>query len=470
MAPRTRRSQPINTVLQKGRKRTQRERIIHGMIAAAARDGYAGATVNDVVSEAGVSKPTFYEYFADRDECFLAALQETSQSLHGDIARALAGAPGARAGAAAIAGLVAFAAAQPAQARFLMNDTLGGGPRALQAREEAIGRIAKLVAKTEGTAEAGAPTADLPWWLILGAVERMLASRLRRGLPGLAGQLEGLQAWIACYETPVEEHRWRTTKAGVAPARSPHVPRGRMRPPVPLSPGRPRLSEQEIAENHRQRLFFAAARLAGERGYNDTTIAAITDRAGLDRRAFYTLFKDKRDAYMAVHEFGFQRLLEVTAGAFFAGESWPERVWEALRGLTQFIQENPTFANVGFVEAHAVGPGAVQRVEDSVSAFTVFLQEGYQYEPRAQTPPRIALEGVVTGVYEVIYHAARAGAGPDIEGLAPLLAFVCLAPFLGQAQANVFIERQRRGAGSAAAKAGTRRAGAKRRARAKSKD
>ena len=68
MARRPAQTQPINTGLPKGRKRTQRERIVNGMIAAANRDGYAGANVSAVIEQAGVSRPTFYDYFADRDE------------------------------------------------------------------------------------------------------------------------------------------------------------------------------------------------------------------------------------------------------------------------------------------------------------------------------------------------------------------------------------------------------------------
>jgi AcrR family transcriptional regulator len=218
-----------------------------------------------------------------------------------------------------------------------------------------------------------------------------------------------------------------------------------MRAPLPLPPGRPRLSEEEVAENHRQRLFFAAARLAAEHGYTATTIAEIAKRAGVDRRAFYALFRDKQDAFMAVHEWGFQQLLAVTAGAFFAGGSWPERVWEGLRGFAQFLENNPTITHVGFVEAYAVGPGAVQRVDDSVIAFAIFFQEGYQYRPGGDGPSRLALEAIVMAVFELVYLEARTSAAPKMRGLVAPLAYMCLAPFTGAAEANEFIDAQLEG-------------------------
>ncbi len=65
-------SAPVRT----RRKRTQRERLIAGMVMAARRHGYAGANVSRVIARAGVSRPTFYEYFADKDDCFLATHRE----------------------------------------------------------------------------------------------------------------------------------------------------------------------------------------------------------------------------------------------------------------------------------------------------------------------------------------------------------------------------------------------------------
>lgn len=443
MAPPARRAQPRDTDLPQGRKETQRARLLAGIVAVANDDGYTATNVSAVIAHARVSRPTFYEYFAGTEDCFLAALADANERLLARIANALAAAPGEPALRTVLAGLVDFARVEPELARFAMSEALGGGPEALAARDRAIAAIAELAEGASAKTAPQAATPDLPLWLAIGAVCRLLASLLRRGLPISGGLQDELLAWVDAYARPVDGHRWSDSPAGPAPGPSPYVPDSRIAPPPPLPRGRPRLSEEEVAENHRQRLLFAAARLASERGYTATTIAEIAKDANLDRRVFYAHFKDKQHIYAAVYEFGFQRLLAVTAGAFFAGESWPERVWEGARGLTQFIESNPAFAHVGFIEVYAIGPSAVQRIEDSVSAFTVFLQEGYQYRPRADPPSRVAIEAVATSFVELIYHQARASLRPQMRGLLALLAFLCLAPFLGQEQATEFIERQR---------------------------
>ena len=55
-----------------------RTRVLQGMVAAVAEKGYAAVTVADVVGGAAVSKRTFYEHFAGKEECLLACYGEAA--------------------------------------------------------------------------------------------------------------------------------------------------------------------------------------------------------------------------------------------------------------------------------------------------------------------------------------------------------------------------------------------------------
>jgi AcrR family transcriptional regulator len=59
----------------------QRERLIAAMLKASSELGYRQATVQDVIDRAGVSRPTFYEHFANKEDCFLAAFDTTAMRL-----------------------------------------------------------------------------------------------------------------------------------------------------------------------------------------------------------------------------------------------------------------------------------------------------------------------------------------------------------------------------------------------------
>src|SRR3954467_7324870 len=51
----------------------QRERLLAAMLRATAEIGYREVSVQDVLERAGVSRPTFYEHFENKEDCFLAA-------------------------------------------------------------------------------------------------------------------------------------------------------------------------------------------------------------------------------------------------------------------------------------------------------------------------------------------------------------------------------------------------------------
>lgn len=58
---------------------SQRERLLRAMVESVAEHGYEGTTVPRVVAAARVSRNAFYEFFADKADCFLAACDDSAQ-------------------------------------------------------------------------------------------------------------------------------------------------------------------------------------------------------------------------------------------------------------------------------------------------------------------------------------------------------------------------------------------------------
>lgn len=463
--------QTINAPLQKGRKATQRERIIAGMVAGANSSGYEGASVSVVIGQAGVSRPTFYEYFDDRDDCFVATISDIQDRVLARIRASIAESAPEESLTAAIRAIVSFAHTEPRNARFLMKESLAGGPRALDARDEGVAQAAVLVEDELSSVPPKTPIPDVPVPVVLGAIHRLLATRLRRGERLLDELLEELEAWIASYRRPAEECQHRKLELQSLPPPSLSPPVVPLRAPRSLTPGRPRLSVEEVAEHHRQRIMFATSRVVAQRGYAAATITEIARVAGVDAREFYRLFGDKQEAFSAIHEVGFHYLMAATAGAFFAAPTWPERIWEAFRAAGQSVQDNPTVAHVGFVESYAIGPRGIQRVEDSRTAFAIFLQEGYRYEPAATPPPSaVAMEAIMAVIFEVVYSETRANTQENMAGLLPNIVYLCLAPFMGPTAAGDFIGAKLAEAQATRPRAKARRAGANAATRGTSKD
>src|SRR2546422_8181420 len=77
-------------------ERSQRERMLRAMAEAVSELGYANTPVAEVLRRAGVSRETFYEQFANKEDCFLAAYDAGETTLLQAIGRALVSEPPAK--------------------------------------------------------------------------------------------------------------------------------------------------------------------------------------------------------------------------------------------------------------------------------------------------------------------------------------------------------------------------------------
>jgi AcrR family transcriptional regulator len=117
---------------------SQRSRLIDAMAAVVAEKGYPATTVADVVERAGVSRRTFYEQFADKEACFLAAydagLAAVLEQIRGAVVESQPGAGWRDRARAGVGSFLALLASEPAFAKALQVEILTAGPAALDRR------------------------------------------------------------------------------------------------------------------------------------------------------------------------------------------------------------------------------------------------------------------------------------------------------------------------------------------------
>jgi len=117
---------------------SQRARMLDAITRAVAEKGYSRVTVGDVVSDAGVSRRTFYEQFKDKEDCFLAAYATGTEALIQDLVEASievgSDAEWRDVLKVAIDTYVGALAADPDFARTFLVDVLGAGPAAVELR------------------------------------------------------------------------------------------------------------------------------------------------------------------------------------------------------------------------------------------------------------------------------------------------------------------------------------------------
>jgi AcrR family transcriptional regulator len=117
----------------------QRQRLIAGLAEAIAENGYAGTTIAHITRHAAVSRRTFYEHFASKDECFIAAYDTVMEELRERVGRAFEEeAEWPQAVRAGIGAMLAYLVAEPNLARLCMVEALVAGPVVVERYDSAI--------------------------------------------------------------------------------------------------------------------------------------------------------------------------------------------------------------------------------------------------------------------------------------------------------------------------------------------
>jgi AcrR family transcriptional regulator len=164
---------------------SQRTRLLEAVGRAVAEKGYAGATIDDIVRGAGVSKKTFYDHFGDKLDCFLAAYEAASDELLARLREAQSGPGGwlerTRAG---IQAYLRWLAAEPALARVFLIEVAAAGPVAAERRQQMRDRYAELLrdlqdgARAENTELPSPP--DEVFHALVAAVDEVVVRRIRK--------------------------------------------------------------------------------------------------------------------------------------------------------------------------------------------------------------------------------------------------------------------------------------------------
>jgi AcrR family transcriptional regulator len=161
----------------------QRERLIVAMLNAAAELGYLETNVQDVIDRAGVSRPTFYEHFSNKEDCFLAAFDTSAERLQKKIDAA------ARRGGEvwrdrirfSLQALLRFAGSEPDTARTMVVEARAASAAAVRRRVELMDEFAHcLQSQAAELLPDGSLQSDTTASGIVGGVESLLYSRLCR--------------------------------------------------------------------------------------------------------------------------------------------------------------------------------------------------------------------------------------------------------------------------------------------------
>jgi AcrR family transcriptional regulator len=156
----------------------QRSRMLAAALEAVEEVGYARMTVAQVIGRAKVSRKTFYDVFADREDCFLAALEQAVGQVVKIVREAYDREPAWRDGVrAGLTELLVFLDEEPALARLCLVEALGAGPRVLGRRAEVLEDFAEIVDRGRFVTNAVREPPEVSAEGVVGAVFAVLHTR-----------------------------------------------------------------------------------------------------------------------------------------------------------------------------------------------------------------------------------------------------------------------------------------------------
>jgi AcrR family transcriptional regulator len=396
---------------RKEAERNQRERLFAAMVATVAEKGYEATTVADIVKLSGVSRSAFYRHYDDKQACFLAAVEAMIEPALLRVGSDESAPPGIERARQAFASLVELIVSQPAASKMCIVEIYAAGPegaalidRSIEAATALAAQLLEQVPEREG----------LPIELVralIGGIQKVIHKRLYRGQEQELLELVP-QLWDWLFSYPVPPGPLRATRRRVVKA-------------VPFA-------ERQAQSSPPERVLRALAAVVAEKGYPDTTVAEIVERASTSQRTFYEHFDNKEDAIVAALDSGSAHMLAASLPAFRRAPDWPHAVHDTQEAMFAFGAEEPEYARLGGVEMYAAGKRALDQREVVTEGMEGLLAPGYELKPDT---PAIAAEAIGGALYSLLYDHVNKKGPETLPDLVPTLVYVTLAPFLGGEEA-----------------------------------
>jgi AcrR family transcriptional regulator len=194
---------------------------------------------------------------------------------------------------------------------------------------------------------------------------------------------------------------------------------GRIGKPAPaeLPRGPHSLSREQVAVNQRQRLMAAMVEAVGEHGYAKTTVAQLTARAGVSRKAFYQHFANKQQCFLETYDALAAEAVQVVTDAYLRESATEASARSGIDALFEWAIENQRALRLILMEVGSTGPAGIARRERLLGDFEELLRVSLGLG----SGPNPVLRAIIGGLNQVLYTHAHSGRYAELSGLVPAL-------------------------------------------------
>ncbi len=160
----------------------QRERIITALVDTVAERGYNATTVAHITKAASVSRRTFYEHFADKEACFLAAYEMVADHIRDSMrAAAESFSDWPQQVRAALATMLRFFAAEPELARLCMLEPVAAGGEVAARYRATMGDFVEILKAGRPQHAGERPLPDATEETLVGGIVSLIVREISAG-------------------------------------------------------------------------------------------------------------------------------------------------------------------------------------------------------------------------------------------------------------------------------------------------
>jgi AcrR family transcriptional regulator len=189
-------------------------------------------------------------------------------------------------------------------------------------------------------------------------------------------------------------------------------------------------TRDRTGSSERAEIVAALIEIAAERGYGETTIESILERAGLDRPAFDRHFRGKYDCFLSAWQDLNEECLRTMVRAYESREEWPDRLRAVAYQVIEGLSHDPSRASFG-VEVLAAGDAARARRDMTMRVIASLIDAGRQEMDDPEAVPHTTAEALAGSAYGQIYSRVVRGDVDELPALVPQLMSAAVMPYLG---------------------------------------
>lgn len=189
-------------------------------------------------------------------------------------------------------------------------------------------------------------------------------------------------------------------------------------------------TRSRTGSDEREEIVEALIEVAAERGYGETTIELVLERAGLDRPAFDRHFRGKYDCFLSAWQELNEQCLKTMVRAYESREEWTDRLRAVAYEVIDGLSRDPSRANFG-VEVLAAGDAARARRDMTMRVIASLIDAGRQEMEDPESVSHTTAEALAGSAYGQIYSRVVRGAVNELPDLVPQLMSAAVMPYLG---------------------------------------